>query len=310
MKFLEPTRKRKFIYTDISLEFGKTSSTPNKSPQNALVGPQRTQVTTCAVFSLEAISLIKEVERNDSLDEFISLRSTAGKIAPALSKIIQNSHLKKVSLEEQKAQKEDRFLRRRQIAFMIYDNFRVTGAHDTVLDCSDLFSVTLRDDDVREFETRWDGLYCLCWRSHVMTSRKVCTHWGYVSPRNSRTGLELNDMDMQQKRSMPNYQKLKTMVKRSVDQKIRLRNFYARHGRIELGAVIRSRQGSIGVDGGKVSVTSGKKKGQCSQGDKCSLRHENQDRAEKPEHTAATLSEPTVSRGRSCRGREKYPRQK
>ena len=105
MKFLEPTRKRKFIYTDLSLEFGKTSSTPNKSPQNALVGPQRTQVTTCAVFSLEAISLIKEVERNDSLDEFISLRSTAGKIAPALSKIIQNSHLKKVSLEEQKAQK-------------------------------------------------------------------------------------------------------------------------------------------------------------------------------------------------------------
>ena len=232
------------------------------------------------------------------------------RFASALSKVIQNSHLKKVSLEEQKAQKEDRFLRRRQIAFMIYDNFRVTGAHDTVLDCSDLFSVTLRDDDVREFETRWDGLYCLCWRSHVMTSRKVCTHWGYVSPRNSRTGLELNDMDMQQKRSMPNYQKLKTMVKRSVNQKIRLRNFYARHGRIELGAVIRSRQGSIGVDGGKVSVTSGKKKGQCSQGDKCSLRHENQDRAEKPEHTAATLSEPTVSRGRSCRGREKYPRQK
>ena len=76
------------------------------------------------------------------------------RIASALSKIIQNSHLKKVSLEEQKAQKEDRFLRRRQIAFMIYDNFRVIGAHDTVLDCTDLFSVTLRDDDVPEFETR------------------------------------------------------------------------------------------------------------------------------------------------------------
>ena len=98
------------------------------------------------------------------------------KIASALSKIIQNSHLKKVSLEEQKARKEDRFLRGRQIVFMIYDNFRVSGAHDTVLDSSDLFSVTLRDDDVLEFETRWDGLYCLCGRSHVMTSRKVCTN--------------------------------------------------------------------------------------------------------------------------------------
>ena len=43
---------------------------------------------------------------------------------------------KKVSLEEQKAQKEDRFLRGRQIAFMTFDYFRVTGAYDTVLDFS------------------------------------------------------------------------------------------------------------------------------------------------------------------------------
>ena len=31
---------------------------------------------------------------------------------------------------------------------MIYDYFRVTGAHDTVLDCVDLFSIALRNDDV------------------------------------------------------------------------------------------------------------------------------------------------------------------
>ena len=79
------------------------------------------------------------------------------KIASALNKIIPNSHVKKkVSLEEQKAQKEDRFLRGRQIAFMINDYFRVTGAHDTVLDYADLFSVTLRDDNVHEFDRRWD----------------------------------------------------------------------------------------------------------------------------------------------------------
>ena len=39
---------------------------------------------------------------------------------------------------------------------MIYDYFRVTGAHDTVLDYADLFSVTLRGDDVQKFDTRWD----------------------------------------------------------------------------------------------------------------------------------------------------------
>ena len=50
------------------------------------------------------------------------------RIASALNKIIHNSHFKRrVSLEEQKAQKEDRFLRGRQIAYLIYDHFRVTG---------------------------------------------------------------------------------------------------------------------------------------------------------------------------------------
>ena len=77
------------------------------------------------------------------------------RIASALNKIIQNSYFKKkVSLEEQRAQKEDRLLRGRQIAFMIYDYFRVTGAHDTVLDCADLFSVTFCDDNIQEFDTK------------------------------------------------------------------------------------------------------------------------------------------------------------
>ena len=39
---------------------------------------------------------------------------------------------------------------------MIYDYFRVTGAHDTVLDYADLFCVTLHEDNVQEFDTRWD----------------------------------------------------------------------------------------------------------------------------------------------------------
>ena len=44
------------------------------------------------------------------------------------------------------------------MAYMIYDYFWVTGVHDTVLDYADLFSVTLRNDDVQEFDTRWDEI--------------------------------------------------------------------------------------------------------------------------------------------------------
>ena len=70
------------------------------------------------------------MELVDSVDELKSSSSVRGismpnfevldaRIASALSKIIHNSQFKRrVSLEEQKAQKEDRFLRGRQIAYL------------------------------------------------------------------------------------------------------------------------------------------------------------------------------------------------
>ena len=84
------------------------------------------QVSNGSDFPSEAMLWIKEVEMVDSLDELKSSRSAIGKdfpnfemldakIASDLKKIIQNSQFKKkVSLEEQKAQKEDRFLRGRK----------------------------------------------------------------------------------------------------------------------------------------------------------------------------------------------------
>ena len=79
------------------------------------------------------------------------------KIASALKKIIQNSLFrKKFSVEEQKAQKEDQFLRGKQVVFVIFDYFRVIGGHDTVLDYADSFFVALRVEDIQEFDTRWD----------------------------------------------------------------------------------------------------------------------------------------------------------
>ena len=75
------------------------------------------------------------------------------RIASALNKIIHNSHFKRrISVEEQKAQKQDRFPRGRQIAYLIYECFRVTGANDSVENYADLFTICLRNDDIQEFD--------------------------------------------------------------------------------------------------------------------------------------------------------------
>ena len=179
---------------------------------------------------------------------------------------------------------------------MIYDYFRVTGAHDTVLDYADsqfLF------DDVQELDTRRDEIQLSMTK---IPSDNVLESLYTLRTRGSaqlKTVLELYDMEIHQKISMPNYQTLKTMVKRNIDQKLRLRNFDARHGRTETRAVVKNRKGLIGVEGGKGFCYQWKEKGQCSKGDHCSFRHESNDSAQKPEHTAGTPSEPSFSRGRS-----------
>ena len=56
------------------------------------------------------------------------------KIASALDRIVHSTQVKgKVSLEAQKAPQEDRFFRGRQIAYLIYEYFRVTGTNDSVM---------------------------------------------------------------------------------------------------------------------------------------------------------------------------------
>ena len=70
-------------------------------------------------------------------------------------------------------------------------------------------------------------------------------------------------------------------------------------GDFETGAVVKNRKGLSGVEGGKGSCYQWKEKGQCSKGDQCSFRRHSDDRAQKPDHNAATPSEPSLSRGRS-----------
>ena len=117
-------------------------------------------------------------------------------------------------------------------------------------------------------------------------------------------------MEIHQKISMSVYQNLKIMVKRSIDQKLRLRNFGARHGKIETGAVVNNRKGMSGVEGGKGVRYQWKEKSQCSKRDQCSFLHESNDRARKPEQTTATPSEPSFFTRSKCVEEEKYPRQK
>ena len=129
------------------------------------------------------------MEMVDSVDDLKSSRSVRGismpdfevldaRIASALNKIIHNSHFKRrISLEEQKAQKQDLFLRGRQIAYLICEYFRVIGANDSVENYADLFTIGLRNDDIQEFDSKVGRNFIVHDEDpRMMTSWKDCTN--------------------------------------------------------------------------------------------------------------------------------------
>ena len=134
-------------------------------------------------YPTEAMYLIKEVEKATSIDVLKTSRSISvekypkcemldARIATGLRKLISNSHFKRtVNLEFQKAQKEDRFLRGREIAFMINEHFRMAGAHETILNFSKKV-IDSRREQVRQQEE------LVMKEKALRTIRfEVCTRW-------------------------------------------------------------------------------------------------------------------------------------
>ena len=175
---------------------------------------------------------IKEVEMVDSVDDFKSSSSIRGismpnfevldaRIASALNRIIHNSHFKrKVSLEEQKAQKQDRFLRGRQIAYLIQKYFRVTGANDSVENYADLFTIVLRNGDIQEFDSKWDGVLSSMTKIPPDDILEGLYKLRIRESEKLKIALELYNMEIHQKKLGPDYRRLKTMVKRSIEQNL------------------------------------------------------------------------------------------
>ena len=175
----------------------------------------KTEVCTCSQFPTEAMQWIKEVELVDSVDDLRSSSSTRGismpnfevldaRIASALNKIIHNSHFKRrISLEEQKAQKQDRFLRGRQIAYLIYDYFWVTRVQDSVENYADLFTISLRNDDIQEFDSKWDGILLSMTKIPPDDILEGLYKLRIRESEKLKTVLELYDLEIHQKKLGP-----------------------------------------------------------------------------------------------------------
>ena len=163
------------------------------------------------------------------------------RIASALNRIIHNSHFKRrISLEEQKAHKQYRFLRGRQIAYLIYEYFRVTGATNSVENYADLFTIALRNDDVQEFDSKWDDILLSMTQIPSDDILEGLYIFRIQESEKLETVLELYNQEIHQKKIGPDDHRLKTVVKSGIEQNLGMNNFETRNGNFETSAVVKN----------------------------------------------------------------------
>ena len=61
-----------------------------------------------------------------------------------------------VFIQEEAAQEAKRFLTGRQVAWMIYEYFKVSDTDESVLDLDEILKVELKNNNVQSFTVRWD----------------------------------------------------------------------------------------------------------------------------------------------------------
>ena len=112
--------------------------------------------------------------------------------------------------------------------------------------------------------------YCHWRKSHLTTSWKDCTK---VSEK-LKTVLELYDLEIHQKKLGSDYHRFKAMVKRIIEQHLRIKNFEARNGNYEKNAVVKNQGTKQREQRTLWDCWQWKANGQCSEGDNCSFRHD------------------------------------
>ena len=149
--------------------------------------------------------------------------------ASALRKIIMTiSFKRKVSVEEQRVQKHNRFLRGRHIAYIIYDHFQANGAYDAAQGLTDLFKFCFQNDDVQDFDARWDQFLLVASKlplenvpgglqESVARFRTTSNCVGHVQP-----GIESRQSNAEPSKTED------CGERHHIDQMIRTRNFKAR----------------------------------------------------------------------------------
>ena len=138
---------------------------------------------------------------------------------------------KGVNVEEQRAQKDDRFFRGTQIVYMIYEHFHAGAAYK--MTTSKI--------------SKYDGIKLYYQQAKFLQKDPARFFFKFklLDSVQHQTVLALYDRKTVRSNKPPSYSRLETIVRRHIDRTTRTRKFRARNGIVEGGAVTRVKKGEI-----------------------------------------------------------------
>ena len=136
------------------------------------------------------------------------------------------------------------------------------------------FTIGLRNDDIQEFDSKWDGILLSLTKIPPDDILEGLYQLRIRESEKLKTVLELYDLETHQKKLGPDHHRLKAMVKRSIEQEIRSKNFGNRNGNFEKNAVVKNKGTKQRVQRIHGDCWQWETNGQCVKGDNCSFRHD------------------------------------
>ena len=198
------------------------------------------------------------------MDDFTSPKSIIGKdlpdndeldmmMAAALKKCYdkQTHFRKRASIEEQRVQKNDRFLRGEQVVLMIYAHFRSEGFCGEIQGLSGLFSFRWGNDDIQEFDLRWEEAML---STSDLPSDKILEGL-YISKFQDSSQLQtimaLYNQEILREGGERDHHRLGLCVKLHTKEAHRSKNFRIQNEVTERGTVIKGKKGHRSFTGRK-----------------------------------------------------------
>ena len=89
------------------------------------------------------------------------------------------------------------------------------GANDSIENYADLFTIGIRNDDIQELDSKWDGILLSMTKIPLDDILEGLYKLRIRESEKLKTVLELYDLEIHQKKLGPDFHRLKTIVKRS-----------------------------------------------------------------------------------------------